>query len=196
MFRSFFCLLGACLLLSLLSACTTRPDVTYSVDAKANQIKLQNLHSWRINGKLAYQGKEERFSATLNWQQSPDEYELGLSSFIGTRILTLHKNGALVTLEYEDKDYQHQNASELLYELTGWPIPVEQIPLWIKGQVSPDTRPLFSDNGLLQQLNTAQGWQVNMSDYRPTGAYILPYNLELKTPTELIRIRVNTWQIN
>ncbi|GGO74340.1 lipoprotein insertase outer membrane protein LolB [Bowmanella pacifica] len=189
-------LLGCLLIVALLNACATRPVVDYSVNARQHQQQLAQLQDWRINGKLAYKGEKERFSATLNWQQQDGDYSLGLSSFIGTRILTLQKSHQLISLEYEDRTYQHHDASALLYELTGWAIPVEQIPAWLKGQVLPDNQAIFSDNGLLQQIRTPQGWQVNLSDYRQTAHYILPYQLELKTPSDQIKIRVDKWQVN
>lgn len=189
-------LLGCLLIVALLNACATRPVVDYSVNARQHQQQLEQLQDWRINGKLAYKGEKERFSATLNWQQQNDDYSLGLSSFIGTRILTLQKSHQQISLEYEDRTYQHHDASALLYELTGWAIPVEQIPAWLKGQVLPDNQAIFSDNGLLQQIRTPQGWLVNLSDYRQTAHYILPYQLELKTPSDLIKIRVDKWQVN
>lgn len=189
-------LFGYLLIVSLLSACATRPTVEYSVNARQHQQQLAQLQNWRINGKLAYRGEKERFSATLNWQQQREDYSLGLSSFIGTRILTLQRSDEQISLEYEDRTYQHHDASALLYDLTGWAIPIEQIPAWLKGQVSANNQAIFADNGLLQQIRTKEGWLVNLSDYRQTQNYILPYQLELKTPSDLIKIRVDKWLVN
>lgn len=183
-----------CLLL-LLSACATRPVVEYSVNARHHQRQLAQLQQWQVSGKLAFKSSEERFSANLHWQQRQDEYNIGLNSFIGTRLLSMQKQGGRVHLEYEDREYWHDNAAQLLEQMTGWVIPVSDLPLWIKGQASEEAMPAFADSGLIRRLTTDDGWQVSFSDYRQQDGYILPHALELSATDVQIRIRIDQWQL-
>ncbi|AWL11499.1 Outer-membrane lipoprotein LolB [Saliniradius amylolyticus] len=179
----------------LLSACATPPPKhSGSVDAERHQQRLNALTHWSLSGKLAYRGPEERFSANLNWQQWGPDYRFRLSTFIGTSLMDMQRRGKSVALTLDEQTYRHRHAGTLLENLTGWPIPVEQLPHWIKGSSMGAIERQISDNGLLQRLQSSTDWQVTYDDYRQLGDYVLPYSLRLTHQNHLIKIRINQWQ--
>ncbi|MDF2179387.1 lipoprotein insertase outer membrane protein LolB [Aliiglaciecola sp. CAU 1673] len=184
------------ILLTLLSACASVPRVEQVVDASEHQQALAQLKQWRINGKLAFKGENDKFSAALNWRQSDTDYELLLSNLFGTTLLKMTQHQGLVELQYDGKDYQHYDAASLLHSLTGWQMPVNDLPLWLKGQRTDGTRILQADKGLIYQLESPQGWLVELADYRQVDNYALPYSLQLTAGQNQIKIRVNQWTLN
>ncbi|GGD63583.1 hypothetical protein GCM10011357_18600 [Lacimicrobium alkaliphilum] len=157
---------------------------------------MQQIREWQIRGKLAFRSEKDKFSANLNWRQQNKNFHLNLSTFLGTNILLLEKQQGKVELHYDDNLYHHINATELLYELLGWSIPVESISRWVKGQASHEANAEFSDNGLISKLQTADGWVVSYSDYRLTEAVLLPHQINFQAGPNTIRIRVDAWQMN
>lgn len=182
--------------LLLISACASRPEVQYAVNAQSHQSKMQQVRNWQIRGKLAFRSEQDKFSANLNWRQQEEDFRLNLSSFLGTNILLLEKHQGRVELQYDDQQYQHISATSLLSDLLGWNIPVEAISQWIKGRASAEARAEFSDNGLLSRLQTNDGWVVSYSDYRQTDNVLLPHLINLQAGPNKIKIRVDAWQLN
>lgn len=183
-------------LLTLLCACATAPRVLPVVDASDHQQALAQLQQWRVSGRLAFKGEHDQFSASLNWRQSYTDYELLLSNLFGATLLRLSEHQDQVELQYDGKDYRHDDATWLLYKLTGWQMPVNDFPNWLKGQRTEGTRILSADNGLIYQLQSAQGWTVELADYRQVDRYVLPFQLQLQAGPNQIKIRVNQWTLN
>ncbi|WP_168171497.1 lipoprotein insertase outer membrane protein LolB [Lacimicrobium sp. SS2-24] len=183
-------------LLLLLFGCATRPPTYQPVNAVQHQASLKKLKNWHVRGKLAFRSEQDKFSANLNWQQQNQQFNVNLSSFLGTNILVLEKHDNRVELQYDDEHYYHTNAGELLYDLLGWTIPVESISQWVKGQASPNAQLEFSDDGLISTLKTRDGWVVRYSDYRATDGILLPHDIRLNTGSNSIKIRVDAWRLN
>lgn len=122
----------ACLL--VLAGCTTTQPQRDQVNWQQERARLERLTHWQLSGKMAIITARQKGSARLNWQQNGDDYRLNLTSLIGTHILELSRTGGEVTLlDNDGKQHQSQDAELLVYQLTGWHIPVAGLPEWIKG---------------------------------------------------------------
>lgn len=86
----------------------------------------------------------------------------------------------------------------LLFEATGWPLPIERLRYWLWGLAAPnDEGILRGQDGQLISLQ-AQGWWVALSDYRPVsvdsdGWVMLPGEIELHRPPYRIRVVTERW---
>jgi outer membrane lipoprotein LolB len=194
------------LLIMLLGACsTTRPikPEPGSINEIQHQLSLSQLQHWQIEGRMAFKSSDEKFSANLNWQQDSAQYDIKLTSFIGTSIMRMQGEPGAVQLEADGKNYQDSDASLLIASITGWNIPVEQLPAWLKGQVDKQDRVVFSNEGLLQQLSPqcakCDAWAITYSAYKQVKDIWLPHQIQLNNlnqPNNLIKIRINQWQLN
>lgn len=161
------------------------------------------MQQWQIEGRMAFKSRDEKFSANLNWQQVSAKYDIKLTSFIGTSIMHMQGEPGAVQLTADGQDYQDSDASLLIASITGWNIPVEQLPAWLKGQVSKQDRVIFSPEGLLQQLKPScalcDDWAITYSAYKQVKDVWLPHQIQLNNLNQTdnqIKIRINQWQLN
>lgn len=189
------------LVILFLSACAAPPPSPENIEISGHQAKLTEFVNWKIRGRLAFKSETEKFSTYMNWQQSENAFELKLSSTLGITLLEMQSDENITKLEADDKEYQGQNASQLIRRVTGWNIPMTSLPLWIKGQVEPSDQVEWNDNGLVQQLvpvcfDCGQ-WQISFSRYKQQGDLWLPHQITLQNQQQAgntIKIRITSWQ--
>ncbi|MGL5249565.1 MAG: lipoprotein insertase outer membrane protein LolB, partial [Enterovibrio sp.] len=100
----------------------------------AQQVKLEALRNFRLQGKMAFRSKSQRLGANFNWEQKGDDYSLRLTSFLGTSLLKLDaKDGVITVISEEGKKFKGDDANKLLRKLVGINLPLEQMIGWLKG---------------------------------------------------------------
>ncbi|SQH77972.1 Outer-membrane lipoprotein LolB [Shewanella benthica] len=187
-------LLLVILSLSLLSACTTTATnlVPIQVD------KVSQAHAWEMRGKLAVKTPKDSFSTNLYWLHTQTKSELKLTTMLGTTVLSLITEHGMTRLEVDGKTYEHHDAQQLLTKVTGWSIPVNALPLWITGQVSPDDEvSSFDEKNRPVSLFTpleSPPWQVEFLKWQHQSGAQIPRLLQLKRVDLRLKIQVNEWQ--
>jgi outer membrane lipoprotein LolB len=194
-------------LLISISACVTAPSAPSDINSAEHQQKLLSLQNWRIEGRLAYKSPQEKKSASMNWRQVSQKYQLNLSTSFGTSILEMKGEPNYVVLNADDKHYQDTDPSRLIWRTTGWSIPLGHFPQWIKGQTADTDKTLYSPEGLVQQIQSqcfaCKDWLINYDQYKLVNgleieAVWLPHKIILinATTNSQIIIRVNKWLNN
>jgi outer membrane lipoprotein LolB len=180
-------------------SCSNRPPVKVDLNSQQHQSKLANLNHWQIRGKLGFKSPEKKQSASLFWEQNLNDYQLSLNSILGTSILSMQGNNTWATLKADDETYSGNSASELIWQITGWTLPVEQLPVWIKGKSLPRDKVVLADQGWITQLQpgcpSCEGWLLNYSDYSAINELWLPHKIVLIQQENQIQItiKVNSW---
>ncbi len=183
----------------LLSACATPPPTNIQVNSQEHQAKLSQIQHWKLKGRMAFKGSDEKFSANVNWQQIDDSYHLSLNTMLGINILTMQGDKESAELNADDEQYQDTDASHLIWRITGWQIPVSQFPFWIKGQAQPTDKVIYAQSGVIEQLipvcDNCAGWLISYQDYHQVDNVWLPHNIKLNNSAlgNQILIRVNQW---
>lgn len=187
-------LLATLICLGFLSGCTTTPInlVPINVD------KVSQAKAWEMKGKLAVRTPNENFSTNLYWLHTQFRDELKLTTMLGTTILSLTTEQGLTRLEVDGKVYQHNNAQQLLTNVTGWSIPVQALPLWITGQASADDLiDSFDEKNRPVILTTplqSPSWHVEFQQWQQQSGAELPRMLQLKRADLRLKIQVSQWQ--
>lgn len=192
---------GFLLLISLLAGCVSPPKPQQEIDRDNHQAQLAQFTHWQIKGRLAFKSSEEKFSASLKWDQKDLVYKLNLTSMIGTSLMKMEGQPGFSKLIADDKEYTDRNASRLVKRVTGWNIPVERLSVWVKGQHQAKDQISFDEYGLITsmqpQCKGCQAWQLNYSKYAQVEGIWLPHQIELmniEQPDNQIKIRIHTWQ--
>ncbi|WP_339723198.1 lipoprotein insertase outer membrane protein LolB [uncultured Paraglaciecola sp.] len=189
-------------LILFLVGCATPPAPIVSLNSTTHQLSLKRLDNWTIKGRLGFKGPEKKQSANFRWQQSPQQYQLNMTSIIGTSLVKMQGNDEGVTLIADDETYQDTDANQLIWRVTGWQIPVEKLRLWVKGQHQHNDQVIISDQGWVNQLqpscNNCQNWLINYDNYKLVGDSWLPHKVVLNNSLDnsQLLIRVNTWDIH
>jgi outer membrane lipoprotein LolB len=186
----------------LIAGCATPIRENQSVDSHRHQQRLATLTDWKIRGRLAFKSPEDKVSAYLRWHQQKQEFDLKLTTFIGTTIMTMQGQPGYVQLETDEQIYSDLSASRLIYKVTGWNIPVEKLALWVKGQHTDKDNVIYDDQGLIRSLTakcrSCAPWTLLYSGYKQVDDVWLPQNIELRNtrdPNNQIKIKISTWQI-
>lgn len=190
----------------LLSACAIRnADVSQSqTEADISQQALKQLQTWSVSGKLAIISPKERKSANLSWQQDKENITLVLSNVLGGTIAKLEYDGVLARLEADGQTWQDSSPSALIFQVTGWEVPVKDLAQWMKASVAPEFVNTYFDNGLVKQATTAckqcLPWVIDYTRYGKfelsDTPYTLPTGMRLEqgpTQTKLI-LRIDNWK--
>ena len=188
-------LLGIIFCASLLSACATKiPDNLIPIQVS----HVSQVQSWEMQGKLAVNTPDNKFSTNLYWLHTPDSNELKLTTMLGTTVLSLTTRQGIAKLEVDGKIYEHNDAQKLLNEITGWSIPVDSLPLWITGQADINDKIISQDGQLrpnvLLSLSDPLPWQVKFKSWQKQSGAQLPRLLQLTKGKLRLKIQINHWQ--
>ncbi|GAA0858279.1 lipoprotein insertase outer membrane protein LolB [Aliiglaciecola litoralis] len=185
-----------------IGGCATPVRENQSVDSKLHQQRLSAISQWQVKGRLAFKSTEEKVSAYMRWRQKNKEFDLTLTTFIGTTIMTMQNQPGFAQLEADEQIYTDIDASSLILQVTGWNIPVDKLALWIKGQYTRSDNVVFDDNGLLSSLTAkcraCAPWTLQYSRYKQVGDVWLPHDIVLTNsgdPNNQIKIKISAWQL-
>jgi outer membrane lipoprotein LolB len=188
------------ILVFFLAGCGTLSKPTVSLNSTIHQLSLKQQESWLIKGKIGFKSSEKNQSANFRWQQNQQQYQLNLTSVIGTSLLNLKGDKKGVTLTTDDETYQDSDPSYLIWRVTGWQIPVEKLRLWIKGQHQKNDEVLISGQGWINQLqpmcNNCKDWLINYDNYKLVDGIWLPHKVLLQNNNNQLIIRVNKWELH
>ena len=187
-----------------LSGCATFSQPTVRLNSNIHQLSLQQLDSWLIKGKLGFKNFEKKQSANFRWQQNQQQqqYQLNLTSIIGTSILNMRGDEESVILTTNNETYQDSDPSYLIWRVTGWQIPVEKLRFWVKGQHQKNDKVLTSEQGWVSQLqpvcNNCKNWLINYDNYKLIDGVWLPHKVVLlnNINNSQLLIRVNEWELH
>ncbi len=172
-----------------LTACTSvgtqkipAPAVVEVVSAEAAQAEaarvaaLQAQPDWAFQGRVAVSKGKDGGSGRIDWKQEGRRYVVELSAPVTRQSWKLtgdthSEAGRLEGLAGGPRD--GEDAQQLLLEATGWDIPVNQLPAWIRGLVAGDAagpEKVERDGEGRPRRMQQMGWQVQYLDWYPAGA--------------------------
>lgn len=191
----------------LLTACVTTQQSTTSGTGSASdpqwKTHLEELHALRdyqTRGSFVYNSGETKTYAKFFWQQyTPEKYRLLLTNPLGSRELELTVEPDLARLTTKDgQTHMSDVPSELIYQLTGMEIPLDDLTAWLTGSPGRATEFTLDENHLLKSVTFEQNgekWQLNYLSYDKNTTPMLPSNLELRQGTRLIKLKMDSWTL-
>jgi outer membrane lipoprotein LolB len=201
-------LFGLFLFIVLLNGCKNVPDLENrkAIDMSAEYLQLPNqekvglLTHWELSGKIAVITADERKSAYLNWQQADDKIDFRLSNLLGVSLLKLSYNGNIARLEVDGDIYEDMSTEALIYRTTGWILPLDNLPQWIKGAANEQDIVTLNAQGLPQHIKaicqSCAGWEISYSQYKEVQGVLLPFSIVVNNPSKQTRLKfkVSQWQ--
>ncbi len=179
-------------LLLALGCTTTRDSAPPSTQWADYQDHARSLTSWDLSAKVALRWPGGAESAKLDWSQRRDRSQLELSGPLGAGAMRITREGdRLQVARGGERRMYDSSTPDMLAAATGWPIPVNALPFWLRGLPDP-SQPidhLALANGRAQEIHQG-GWIVSYSDYAPAGDGYLPMTLHLSLPADAISLRL------
>jgi len=192
----------AILLLVLLTGCAHRLP-SPPQDWSTHSVRVQNLSHWQITGKLGVRIPGDNGSANLRWQNQERQYTLDLSGPFGQgRLLIRGKPGRVTLQQPGEAPLMADSAEDLIYQTTGWTLPVMHLAYWVRGVPAPHhpvARLELDESGRLAELQQA-GWHIQYQNYQtvPAGNSLLqlPGRVTAEYGDIRLTLIIRQWQLD
>lgn len=185
--------------LLFLTACSSVPQkIEMPLPAKERQQKLATLTTFELTASLGVKVPGDSVSGSLNWQQQGEFYSADMNNFIGVNIFKLNtaENGA--TVQVSGETHQAESAAVLLDYLSGWSLPIAEMPLWLKGMAGQQGSDMRWDAlgrlisfSLLDSQN--RRWQVSYPEFFP-DQLSLPKRITLESGDTRLKLVIRQWK--
>jgi outer membrane lipoprotein LolB len=185
------------LLLALLSSCsltsTQPPPFTTSEHRGHNGVS--ELTNWQLKGKLGFKTPSTGGSASIQWMQLQDDYQITLRGPFLTGLATIIGNHQIAELKTNGK-FIRQAPEQLFAELTGLSITVNQLQNWLKGVPSGGASEAstieYNSDGTIAEF-TQNHWQISLSNYQQVNAVKLPKKIVGQRDDISFKLIVSRW---
>lgn len=185
--------------LALLAACAPvapRPTAAFDEGAQAaREAALAARPDWGFRGRVALSQDGNGGNAGIRWRQRGADFEIELSAPITRQRWRLVSSAGRVVLEGLDGGRREgSDAEAMLFEATGWRIPVRAMAAWARGARGAGPAELAVDAHGRPASLQQEGWLV---EYRGwfDGAPPLPQRLFARQGGAGVRLVVEAWDV-
>ncbi|MFA0922088.1 lipoprotein insertase outer membrane protein LolB [Xanthomonas fragariae] len=199
-----------------LSACVSMPrgqgggaaavDQVFDIARQAEtarQAWLRAHPTWSFQGRVAISKDRNGGSGHIDWQQDGPRYRVQLSAPVTRQswVLTGDTTSGAGRLEgLEGGPRSGPDAEQILLEATGWTIPVNQMPDWVRALRIADAGAERVDLDAAGRPRTVQqdGWTIDFLAWSPAndGQPELPQRLEARNGDAKVRLLVDQWTVS
>lgn len=186
-------------LLLLVTACSTKPSQPL-IDNSMRAQQIAKLDDWQFSGKIGFISPQKKQSANLFWLQQPEQQQIKLTTFLGINVLSIEGQDPHYQLTVDGENYQTDNLTDLVYQLTGLVLPTQALTRWLlAAPYHPNDQVIYNDvSALPSELishNYATAWHVYYQQYQPVKNMMLPMQLTLVQQNIKVKIKINQWTL-
>ncbi len=190
---------GLLLLLVVLPGCVSIKSVPGDGSAETlwylRQEKLSQLQGWQIKGRIGFVSAKDSGSAGLYWEQGHESFELKVVAPLGAgRLVVVGDANGVVLQSSEGEILYAEDARSLIWQSTGWEIPVDRLRQWVIGLPTDAETYLLDDKGRVLYIENSH-WKVEYLQYQDVGEYELPRKLQIESPEINIKLVIKDWQL-
>lgn len=142
---------------------------------------MASVSQWELRGRLAVRIDERGGQATLTWVRDAARHSIRLNGPFGSGAVRVVQDASGARLrDAENREFTATTAEDLLFQYTGWQLPVAHLDWWVRGLPVPGvpaSREL-DETGRLKALRQ-QGWEIQYLQYARIDHYDLPQRLTL-----------------
>jgi len=191
---------------SLLSGCATLSGSTSSssVDVQslpqlsARQQHLEQIPQWSVSARLSVRYETQAWSGQMRWQQGAEDYLININAPLGQGAMQLKSNPQFgVEMRLADGHVSYaDNPQTLLYDFTGWQIPMSGLQYWLRGiPMAGRVKAVELDDSGRVSLLQQGDWQIQYKSYTDTRTIPMPRKLILKNGKLKIIVVVDHWNL-
>ena len=176
----------------MLSGCTTvpvEPEVHYATTVRE---PLYKLEQWSFEGRLALTGKNDSWSASINWGHRPDDEKIKLSGPLGQGATVIQLTGDRVTIDRGDEKPQSSTQPEaFINQQLGMFVPVRSLRYWVIGLPEPGSAFVVTATGFKQA-----GWLVDYKQMQSVDNQSMPHKITVTNEQVKLKLIIDLWVLN
>jgi outer membrane lipoprotein LolB len=184
--------LGWWCLVLILSGCSTapvEPEVHYSKIAREHLYKLER---WSFEGRLALTGKNDSWSASINWGHRPDDEKIKLSGPMGQGATVIQLTGDLVIIDRGGDEVQSSTRpEEFINQQLGMFVPVNSLRYWVVGLPEPTSAFVETATGFTQS-----GWLIEYKQMQSVDNQSMPRKIAVTNEQVKLKLIIDQWVLN
>ncbi|WP_460857385.1 lipoprotein insertase outer membrane protein LolB [Rheinheimera gaetbuli] len=168
--------------------------------ANEREQRIMALQQFELQATLGIKAPNDSISGNLHWRQlSSSEYRAQLrNTVLGISLFELSHSSAGSSIKIRGETYTAVDTSSLLLQLTGWSVPLHDMPLWLRGLPGTTGRDIVRDEfgrvtGFTLTDSTGIVWQLQYRSFFP-DALSLPKLLLLTSSDTQIKLVIRNWQ--
>lgn len=198
---------------ALLSACVSTgprsavPVASVPVSAEQRQAEadrqawLRAHPDWSFQGRAAISKGRNGGNGRVDWRQDGRDYRIQLSAPVTRQSWVLTGEGATGRARLEGVEGGPRggdDAEELLFQATGWQIPVDGLPAWVRGLVDDGQAGVIRDGDGRPAVLEQSGWRVEYQEWFPAqdGRPALPKRIEARSGDAKVRLLFDQWAMD
>lgn len=170
------------------------PDAVAYATQAAREASLAAASDWRLRGRVAFASDGDGTTVQIDWTQRGEAYDIRLVAPITGRSVVLRGGAEGAELLGLDGGPRRADDPEaLLFEATGWTLPVRQFPRWARGARGPGpAQGLVLDADGRPQGWAQAGWTLRYPDWWP-GDPPLPRRVFAERDVASVRLVIAEW---
>ncbi len=180
------------ILCNLLSACASGLQISDRPYVRAQSQYLYGLEKWRFNGRLALHGKQDSWSANIDWRHWRGQEQLKLSGPLGQGAVSISLSAGCIII---DKGGKERNAScepdELIRQWLGVFVPVRDLSFWVLGLPEPEHAFEEIPDGFRQS-----GWNVLVLQSMQVSDMLMPHKIVITNKHIKLKLVIDQWELN
>jgi len=190
--------IGFILLLTGCSLFAGRQQTEAPMDSNHRQQQLQTMENFTLQASLGIRTPDDSISGSLRWQQQQQSYQANLNNFIGVSLFELNQSPSGSNILINGERYYDTDATSLLLQLSGWSMPLADMPLWLRGLPGKNSTDIRYDEhgrvtGFILTDSNGVRWQLQYQSFFG-DALSLPKNLQLQSDDTRIKLVIRNWQ--
>jgi outer membrane lipoprotein LolB len=158
------------------------------------------IQEWSLSGRIAVSNGNQGGSGRIDWRQAGERYTVSLSAPITRQSWRLSGDPGGARLEgVEGGPRESPDVEAMLYETTGWDIPVRALADWVRGVgAAPaefgEARVVYGAGGRPARLEQS-GWVIDYTQWQDAGQPVLPTRLVATRGQAKVRLVVDQWSL-
>ncbi len=176
----------------MLAGCTTAPvapEVHYAATARE---QLYRLERWSFEGRLALTGKNDSWSASINWGHKSDDEKIKLSGPLGQGATIIQLTGDLVTIDRgDDKPQSSTQPEAFINQQLGMFVPVRSLRYWVIGLPEPTSPYIATATGFTQA-----GWLIDYKQMQSVDKQSMPHKITVSNEQVKLKLIIDQWVLN
>lgn len=152
---------------------------------------------FHARGQLAIADRDEGFSASFDWRQQGEHYDIDVWGPLGQGRIHISGDDAALTVADGRGRVVAAAANETqLNEQFGWALPLGALRYWLTGRCDPAVpcgeRSWDAEDRLASIVQ--HGWQVRLADWRQAAPGLMPGRLVATQAQRRIKVAIREWR--